>query len=255
MAVALFYMQMTSCCFVPSKVRRIFISYKMMFQLLMTWTELILVNVNVWDQLILELCTLGINPKNKFNASYISVWSSLVTYHSHNTYSLPTRRPERHLTYCIEDSTTMSTMVPCSNCIFHWSDLTLNTLVQCGIHTSKSMLLKGLNYKWQPSLGSVATRIFCRWLISLPQNSRSFMTYAFFHKTWFLQGRTLVNVLAGSSCSNSHLHIPMHINTHLYQILFMHGTCSQKLSLIYPFNILRLLLTFTYLKSTHYEHV
>ena len=63
----------------------------------MTWTELILVNVNVWDQLILELCTLGINPKNKFNASYISVWSSLVTYHSHNTYSLPNSKARKTL--------------------------------------------------------------------------------------------------------------------------------------------------------------
>jgi len=53
----------------------------------------------------------------------------------------------------------------------------------------------------------------------------------------------------GSSCSTSHLHnvIPMHIYTHSYQILFMRRSCSQKLSLIYPSNISRVLLIVTYL--------
>ena len=81
--------------------------------------------------------------------------------------------------------------------------------------------------------------------------SRSFMTYAFFHKTWSPQARTSANILTGSSCSNSHLHILMHINTHSYQILFVCGTCSQNLSLIYPSNILRVLLIVTCLKIAY----
>ena len=130
--------------------------------------------------------------------------------------------------------------------------LILSTLVQCGIFTSKSMLnvLKCLHYVWQPSLGTVATRTFYKWLISLKfpriqkipgqpvygaQDHSWLMLFS--AKTWFPQGRTSANALTGSSCSNSHLHIPMNINAHLYQILFMCGTCFQSLLLTYPSNI------------------
>jgi len=139
--------------------------------------------------------------------------------------------------------------------------LILSMLVQCGIYTSKSMLnvLKGLHYILQPSLGTVATRTFYNGWYHFPriQKIPGHPVYAAQDHSWLMlfsaktrspQGRTSANALTGSSCSNSDLHIPMHINIHLYQILFMCGTCSQNLSLTYPSNILRELLIVTYLK-------
>ena len=56
---------------------------------------------------------------------------------------------------------------------------------------------------------------------------------------------------ACNCCSSNHLLVPLHIYTHLYHILFMRGTYSVSLLLIYLWNILRVTLLTTFLNPVH----
>jgi len=63
--------------------------------------------------------------------------------------------------------------------------------------------------------------------------------------------QTTVNVQTGNCCSSNHLLVPLHIYTHLYHILFMRGTYSVSLLLIYLWSILRVTSLTTFLNPVH----
>jgi len=106
----------------------------------------------------------------------------------------------------------------------------------------------------------MATRTINRWLISLSyiESRRSqaslCMLFKIIHVLCFLSAKhvfhkvepqpTYILIPVGSSCSNSHLHILMHINTNSYQILFMCGACFQHFKSTLPVIV-------TYLKISY----